>query len=310
MRAYRVLNVLAIVALVLTLVPLAAIAAPPVDGTLVYYVQWGDTLFSIARRFGTTVPAIMTANGLTTDYIFAGQRLVIPLGAPPAPPPPGYTCKYTVQARDTIYSIAWRYKVPYYTLMQANNLYTPYIRVGMQLNVPCTTPPPDPFPIYEVKGGDNLFRIAIQYKTSIAAIVLVNGLYSTHWIYPGQKLIIPYPNTVQYPPNIPTRVPSTAVPSPSPTVTASLSIVISNNAFIPPNPIVDRGSTVIWKNLDSTPHTVTSGTPGNITGVFRSGTLNKDQTYVFTFPITGSFPITYTYFSETSPTTTGIIVVR
>lgn len=44
----------------------------------VYVVRSGDTLFSIARRYGTTVQAIRAANGLTNNTIRVGQRLVIP----------------------------------------------------------------------------------------------------------------------------------------------------------------------------------------------------------------------------------------
>jgi LysM repeat protein len=62
----------------------------PVGGT--YVVQPGDTLVSIAARHGTTVAALMAANGLANaNFIYVGQRLVIPggTGAPgqPAPTP-------------------------------------------------------------------------------------------------------------------------------------------------------------------------------------------------------------------------------
>jgi LysM repeat protein len=44
----------------------------------IYVVQHGDTLFSIARRFGSTVAAVKTANGLMSNNIIPGQQLVIP----------------------------------------------------------------------------------------------------------------------------------------------------------------------------------------------------------------------------------------
>jgi LysM repeat protein len=45
----------------------------------VYVVQWGDTLTSIAWRFGTSSWAIAQANGIyNLNYIYAGQRLIIP----------------------------------------------------------------------------------------------------------------------------------------------------------------------------------------------------------------------------------------
>jgi len=50
----------------------------PVAGQ-VYVVQYGDTLFSIAQAYGTTVEALAEANGLTYPYtIYVGQTLVIP----------------------------------------------------------------------------------------------------------------------------------------------------------------------------------------------------------------------------------------
>lgn len=50
----------------------------PVAGQ-VYVVQYGDTLFSIAQAYGTSVEALAEANGLTYPYlIYVGQQLVIP----------------------------------------------------------------------------------------------------------------------------------------------------------------------------------------------------------------------------------------
>ena len=62
-------------------------ATPPPVGTI-YIVQAGDTLSSIARRFGVTVNAIAQANGITNpNLIYVGQRLVIPDGSTPSPTP-------------------------------------------------------------------------------------------------------------------------------------------------------------------------------------------------------------------------------
>ncbi len=65
--------------------------APPPAG--VYVVKAGDTLYSIARYYGTTAWAIAQANGIyNLNYIYIGQRLVIPGVAPaPTPQPSGST---------------------------------------------------------------------------------------------------------------------------------------------------------------------------------------------------------------------------
>lgn len=55
-----------------------AAAAAPAAGTGSYTVLPGDTLYGIAGRHGTTVTALMGANGLTSSHIFVGQRLRLP----------------------------------------------------------------------------------------------------------------------------------------------------------------------------------------------------------------------------------------
>lgn len=63
-------------------------ASTPIVPTGTYVVQPGDTLYSIARRYGVTVWAIAQANGIyNLSWIYVGQTLVIP-GYQPAPPVP------------------------------------------------------------------------------------------------------------------------------------------------------------------------------------------------------------------------------
>lgn len=309
----RVLVVLTILLLLVAIIPPITQAAPPRDGPAVYYVQYGDTLFSISRRFGTTVPTLMAANGLVSDYIFAGQRLVISSVPGPTPTPSNYTCQYTVQPHDTIYNIAYRYQIPWQSLMQANYQNSPYqygwtyLYVGQQLYVPCLSATPTPFPMYTIQSGDNLFRIAIQYGTSIYAIARVNGIPNPNWVWAGQSIVVPYPGTVQWPANIPTAIPyATATPTvsgtpatvtatPTATTPANTGVVIMQNiAFLPNVITISVGQTVLWWNADSLSHTVSSGAPGALDGKFRSSQLAPGQSFSFTFTQAGTYP----YFCE------------
>lgn len=82
----------------ITPVPPPITPVPPTvpPGTTTYVVQPGDTLSGIARRFGTTISAIVQANNIPNpNLIFPGQVLIIPVGSitpgPTATPGPSPT---------------------------------------------------------------------------------------------------------------------------------------------------------------------------------------------------------------------------
>ena len=120
---------------------------PPVSANR-YTVQMGDTLYSIARRFGVSIWQLATTNAIPNiNLIFVGQVLIIPSGVAPAPgpaPAPAPTpTRYVVQAGDTLYSIARQFGVNVWELAQFNNLMNPnLIYAGQVLMIPVPAPAP------------------------------------------------------------------------------------------------------------------------------------------------------------------------
>jgi LysM repeat protein len=163
-------------------------------GQFEYSVQWGDTLFSLAQRFNTTVEAIVAANGLQdADYIKTAQVLIIPSSQ--AQPAPGTGNEYTVQAGDTLFSLARRYGTTVEAIQLANGIVNPwYINVGQKLIIPAGSTEPQPPPgdnTYIVQAGDTLYSIAARYGKNVWDVIVANNLSDPYWIYPGQVLAIP-----------------------------------------------------------------------------------------------------------------------
>ncbi|HNT76103.1 MAG TPA: LysM peptidoglycan-binding domain-containing protein [Anaerolineae bacterium] len=186
---------------IMMLLVLLNITAPVGAASRVAYtVQPGDTLFSVARRYGISVEALATANGLpTTAWLYVGQPLVIP-GTDTTTPvtTPGTDPQtYIVKPGDTLTTIAIRYRVTANALAFANGLtWHSWVYVGQRLLIPGGAPSAAPTPTpatdgpHIVQPGDNLFRIALKYGVTVAALRNANGLLSDT-IYIGQALKIP-----------------------------------------------------------------------------------------------------------------------
>ena len=132
-------------------------------GSMTYIVQLGDTLYSIAQRFGVSVEELAMANGVSPyQNLRVGQALVIPFHypgsgtAPGSVPGPDATYMYVVQPGDTMFSIARRFGVPLSELAMMNGIIDlNHIWVGQNLMIPSTAPaqypqfPPQPLPTYQ-----------------------------------------------------------------------------------------------------------------------------------------------------------------
>ena len=131
--------------------------SPSAIGSNIYVVQRGDTLYSIANKFGISVSDIKSANNLTSNLLSLGQQLIIP--SVPEFPQPNEYLKYTVNKGDTLYSIAKEYNITVNDLINYNQLSSSSLSVGQTLLIPTEKEPITQkiTDYYIVKSGDTLF---------------------------------------------------------------------------------------------------------------------------------------------------------
>ena len=155
-----------------------------------YIVQKGDSLWSIAKRFNVGVSELKSANGLTSNLISVGQKLVIPGVAPSNQT----NITYVVQKGDSLWSIAGANNTTVDELANLNDLDTNTIYTGQVLQIPNTgnsgVTPPELQTTYIVQKGDTLYSIALRYNTLPIAIMNKNNLTSDI-LKVGEQLIIP-----------------------------------------------------------------------------------------------------------------------
>jgi LysM repeat protein len=165
-----------------------------------YIIQAGDTMSSIAQRFGTEVAVLVALNGITdAAQIQVGQTLKIP-GQKPANVTTvsgGNTAgRHVVQRGETLSQIARRYNTTVAELQRLNNLANPGLIVaGQVIQLPSGTTGSSTTTggqqTYVVKRGDTLSQIAERFGVSTTDLAQANGITNPRLIYAGQQLIIP-----------------------------------------------------------------------------------------------------------------------
>lgn len=188
--------------------------------TIDYYVQDGDTLLSVAQKFGVDVETVRQLNYLLDDNIFIGQILQMPYregitaeGVPTATPAP---YRYTVEEGDSLGTIAQQFGVSAVSIMETNNLQNPNsVFVGQVLEIPNYTAPA-PTPASEantattdstgatnseagsttgvthiVQPGETFSGIAQKYGIDVNALAEANNIANRNQLRAGQQLLIP-----------------------------------------------------------------------------------------------------------------------
>lgn len=157
-----------------------------------YIVKSGDSLWSIAKKYGVTVDELKSANNLTSNVLSIGQKLKIPNMSAPSNEPKDYIT-YTVQSGDSLYSIASKNDLTVQELKNYNNLTSNTLQIGQVLKIPVVSSEQVPvgnYTNYVVKSGDTLYSIAQRYGFTVQELMNYNNLDSAV-LSIGQVIKIP-----------------------------------------------------------------------------------------------------------------------
>ena len=200
-------------AITLALAFLLLLHRPALAQERVHVVAPGESLSTIAQRYGLTLGELSSYNGVTNpSLIFVGQQLSIPGSgrAPQSLAPaastvlPGEDGYYTVVRGDTLSLVARNHGMTTEDLMRLNGIANAnMVWVGQKLRVSARAAaieqpiaaaagrglaPGAAEGIYVVQAGDTLSEIAAVHGTTVQQMLVDNGLPNGRFIYAGQRL--------------------------------------------------------------------------------------------------------------------------
>lgn len=179
------------------------VQANPPEGTILeaqgkavkHKVKAGESLSVIAKRYGTSVATIKSANRLKSSGLAIGQVLTIPGYSMPAVVPKAKnpietkTVTHIVRKGDYLGKVAKRYKVSVASIKRENRLKSDTLKLGQKLRI--TVSLKDlPVRKHKVKRGEFLGKIATKYGVTVNSLRKANKLRSDS-LAVGQVLIIP-----------------------------------------------------------------------------------------------------------------------
>lgn len=160
----------------------------PYAKTGYYTVKKGDSLWSIANAYNTSVNELKSINNLTSNSLSIGQQLKLPIEEIIEPDVPSTSNTYVVKSGDNLYSIAKKYDITVNDLKTINNLTSNTLSIGQVLKLPGTGI--DEPNTHTVSKGESLYSIANKYGTTVTELKNLNNLTS-NTLSIGQILKLP-----------------------------------------------------------------------------------------------------------------------
>lgn len=166
----------------------------PLAGSDYYVVKKGDTLWSIARKYGLTVERLKSLNNLTSNNLTIGDSLIVKdsSGNSNNGSSVDNNKYYIVKKGDSLYSIARSNNMTVAELKSLNNLTSNILSIGQRLIISSGSNVPNN--VYVVKKGDTLWSIANNFNVSVNDLKSANNK-SNNSLSIGEQLIIPGKST-------------------------------------------------------------------------------------------------------------------
>ena len=149
----------------------------------IYEVQKGDSLYQIAKKFNTSIDMLKLINNLETDELMPGTNILISSSDPEE------IITYVVWFDDTLESIAKKYNTSIEEIKKLNNIDKNNINIGDVLVIPIINNDEQNYIKYIVKEGDNLYRLAKKFNTTVSNLKKWNNI-DTNLLKIGQELIV------------------------------------------------------------------------------------------------------------------------
>ncbi|MZP28270.1 LysM peptidoglycan-binding domain-containing protein [Heliobacterium undosum] len=165
---------------------------PP--ATFPYAIRPGDNLYAIARRFNTTLAALISANPfLDPNALPIGMTICVP--QQPIYPPCPERNFYTLRPGDTLSALANFFTVSLDDLIEANPGIDPErLFAGQVICIPLATPPvtcPPASRRYLIQQGDTFFSIARRFNISVESLARANRGINPNALLIGQAICVP-----------------------------------------------------------------------------------------------------------------------
>jgi LysM repeat protein len=167
--------------MLLLFIALVLLSLPVFAAPAAYQVREGDTLWSIARRFNTSVERILELNpGIRPNHLVIGQRIAVKEANQ------NYIY-HTVKKGETLWTIAEMYNLRLEDVLDANRLtYFSTPIAGQRLRIPTYGPKGE----YRVKPGDTYWSIAKAQGTTVARLMTLNPGVDPDSLRVGQTLVV------------------------------------------------------------------------------------------------------------------------